>query len=56
MTLAARLAETGATVLMAYGERLHYGAGYHLKLFPLRHELTGDLARVPPSSIVNWNN
>jgi KDO2-lipid IV(A) lauroyltransferase len=35
MTLAARLAETGATVLMAYAERLHYGAGYHLKLFPL---------------------
>jgi KDO2-lipid IV(A) lauroyltransferase len=44
MTLAARLAETGATVLMAYAERLHYGAGYHLKLFPLRHELSGDLA------------
>lgn len=45
MTLAARLAETGATVLMAYAERLHYGAGYHLKLYPLRHELTGDLAQ-----------
>lgn len=37
MTLAARLAQLGnsggATVLFAYAERLHYGAGYHLKLF-----------------------
>ena len=32
MTLAPRLAATGATVLLAYAERLHYGAGYHLKL------------------------
>lgn len=30
MTLAARLAQSGATVLFAYAERLHYGAGYHL--------------------------
>jgi KDO2-lipid IV(A) lauroyltransferase len=44
MTLAARLAETGATVLLAYAERLHYGAGYHLRLFPLSAPLTGDLA------------
>ena len=43
MTLAARLAETGATVLLAYAERLHYGAGYHLKLFPLSAPLAGDL-------------
>ena len=43
MTLAARLAETGATVLLAYAERLHYGAGYHLKLFPLSQPLTGEL-------------
>ena len=43
MTLAARLAETGATVLLAYGERLHYGAGYHIKLFPLSAPLEGDL-------------
>ncbi len=42
MTLAARLAETGATVLLAYAERLHYGAGYHLKLFPLSAPLEGD--------------
>jgi KDO2-lipid IV(A) lauroyltransferase len=33
MTLAARLAQTGTTVLFAYAERLHYGAGYHMKLF-----------------------
>ena len=43
MTLAVRLAETGATVLLAYGERLPYGAGYHLKLFPLSAALEGDL-------------
>ena len=30
MTLAARLTQTGATVLLCYAERLHYGAGYHL--------------------------
>lgn len=33
MTLAARLAQTGASVILAYAERLHYGAGYHLRLF-----------------------
>jgi len=43
MTLAARLAEAGATVLLAYAERLHYGAGYHLRLFPLSAPLAGDL-------------
>lgn len=43
MTLAARLAETGATVIMAYAERLQYGAGYHLQLFPLSAPLEGDL-------------
>lgn len=47
MTLAARLAETGATVLFAYAERLPYGAGYHLKLFALSQPLAGELtARV----------
>lgn len=30
MTLAARLAQTGAAVIFAFGERLPYGAGYHL--------------------------
>lgn len=47
MTLAARLAQSvpgGATVLLAYAERLHYGAGYHLRLFPLSAALEGDLA------------
>ena len=41
MTLASRLADTGATVLLAYAERLPAGAGYHLKLFPLSQPLTG---------------
>lgn len=48
MTLAARLAQSvpgGATVLLAYGERLHYGAGFHLKLFPLAAPLAGDLVQ-----------
>ncbi len=47
MTLAARMAEGGTTVLLTYAERLHYGAGYHLKFFPLSHPLEGSLdARV----------
>jgi len=33
MTLAARLAKTGATVLLAFAERLPFGAGYRLRLF-----------------------
>ena len=41
MTLAARLADTGATVLLAYAERLPQGAGYHLRLFPLPRPLAG---------------
>lgn len=43
MTLAARLAESGATVLLAYAERLIYGAGYHLKVRPLSAPLAGTL-------------
>lgn len=43
MTLAARLAEDGATVLLTYAERLGYGAGYHLKLRPLTAPLAGTL-------------
>jgi len=43
MTLAARLAETGATVLLAYAERLHYGAGFHLRMLPLSAPLEGSL-------------
>lgn len=34
MTLAARLAQTGAPVLLTYAERLHYGSGYHLHFLP----------------------
>lgn len=43
MTLAARLAEGGATVILAYAERLAYGTGYHLRLCPLAAPLTGTL-------------
>ncbi|MDP2808590.1 MAG: lysophospholipid acyltransferase family protein [Rhodocyclaceae bacterium] len=43
MTLAARLAGTGATVLLTYAERLPYGAGYHLHFQPLTAPLEGDL-------------
>ena len=43
MSLAARLAESGATVLFAYAERLPYGAGYHLQFFPLSKPLAGSL-------------
>lgn len=43
MTLAARLADTGATVLLAYAERLPAAAGYHLQLFPLPEPLAGSL-------------
>ncbi len=41
MTLAARLAGTGATVLLAYAERLPRGEGYHLRLFPFPGNLVG---------------
>lgn len=41
MTLAARLAESGATVLLAYAQRLAYGAGYHLHLRSLAAPLAG---------------
>lgn len=44
MTLAARLAETGATVILTYAERLPYGAGYNLYFLPLSQPLQGDLA------------
>lgn len=47
MTLAARLAETGATPLFLVAERLHFGAGYQLRFQPLSAPLSGDLpARV----------
>ncbi|MEW6293323.1 MAG: lysophospholipid acyltransferase family protein [Pseudomonadota bacterium] len=40
MTLAARLAKTGTTVILAYAERLHYGAGYHLRFLPPEGDVT----------------
>ena len=43
MTLAVRLAEGGATVLLTYAERLLYGAGYHIHFIPLAQPLAGDL-------------
>ncbi len=41
MTLAARLTETGATTLMAWGERLPNGCGYRLHLHPPQEVLSG---------------
>lgn len=43
MTLAARLTETGAAVLMAFGERLPGGAGFRLHLHPPTVPIAGDL-------------
>ena len=40
MTLAARLAQTGTTVILAYAERLHYGAGYHMRLLAPEGDVT----------------
>ncbi len=42
MTLAARLSETGATVLMAWGERLPGGRGFRLHFHPPGRALEGD--------------
>ena len=41
MTLAARLTETGATTLMAWGERLPHGRGYRLHFRPPGNPLEG---------------
>lgn len=43
MTLAARLSETGATVLLAWGERLPGGAGYRLHFGLPTAPIEGDL-------------
>lgn len=43
MTLAARLTETGATVLMAFGERLPGGAGFRVHFRPPLAPIDGDL-------------
>lgn len=52
MTLAARLTETGATTLMAWGERLPDGRGYRLHLQPPRQPLAG--ATVARAQQINW--
>jgi len=45
MTLSARLAlQTGAVVLLAYGERLSWGRGYRVHFRPLSQPLASDLA------------
>jgi KDO2-lipid IV(A) lauroyltransferase len=44
MTLAARLsAQTGATVLVGFGERLSFGRGYVLHIYPLKQALRDNL-------------
>ncbi len=42
MTLAARLAATGADVILAYAERLPRGRGYHMNFQSLTQALVGD--------------
>jgi KDO2-lipid IV(A) lauroyltransferase len=45
MTLSARLAlQTGATVLVAWGERLTWGRGYVVHVLPLAQALSADMA------------
>jgi Kdo2-lipid IVA lauroyltransferase/acyltransferase len=44
MTLSARLAtQTGATVLLAWGERLPWGGGYVFHVVPFAEELAGEM-------------
>jgi KDO2-lipid IV(A) lauroyltransferase len=44
MTLSARLAlQTGATVLVAWGERLPWGRGYVVHVLPLQGTLSADM-------------
>ncbi|MDS4015331.1 MAG: lysophospholipid acyltransferase family protein [Candidatus Accumulibacter sp.] len=43
MTLAARLADSGATVIMVWAERLPGGAGYHFRLQEPRRPIRGTL-------------
>jgi KDO2-lipid IV(A) lauroyltransferase len=45
MTLSARLAlQTGATVLVAWGERLSWGRGYVVHVMPMQQTLSGDMS------------
>lgn len=43
MTLAAKLAAGGVTVLLIYAERLPKGTGFHVKVTPIREPLDGEL-------------
>lgn len=44
MTLSARLAtQTGATVLLVWGERLNWGRGYRVNVLPLEEDLPADV-------------
>lgn len=45
MTLAARLAQQGAAVLLVWGERLPHGRGYRLHFLELESALADDLAQ-----------
>jgi KDO2-lipid IV(A) lauroyltransferase len=46
MTLSARLAQqTGATILIAWGERLTWGRGYTVHVAPMEALLSDDLGR-----------
>jgi len=49
MTLAGRLASSGAQVILAYAERLPRGRGYHLHL----HAMPTSLAGEPPARTLN---
>ena len=52
MTLSVRLAQqTGATVLMGWGERLPWGQGYRVHFHPLAQELPSDAAQA--AALVN---
>lgn len=65
MTLAARLARTGATVLLAYAERLPYGAGYRMHFLPpagevatpadVNREIEGLVTRCPEQYLWGYN-
>jgi len=53
MTLSVRLVQqTGATVLLAWGERLAWGRGYRVHVAPLDAPLPSDLTEA--ASAVNW--
>ena len=52
MTLSARLAQqTGATVLLAWGERLSWGRGFGIHVRPLGVDLPADVTAA--ASVIN---